>query len=116
MTLRRFIILSNLVEWKLDDSHKLLQIPLDVHARQLFLTEVKSALSHAYKKHGTAYWSRHEFYGVLLEEVDELWAEIKNDSSPEEVLKELLQVVGVCLRFVESNPAMVKELKKNRLP
>ena len=34
---------------------------------------VKEALGHAYRTHGRLPWGRHEFYGILKEEIDELW-------------------------------------------
>lgn len=59
----------------------------------------------AYAKHGRRPWSRHEFYGVLREEVDELWDEIKRDTPMENVLKEALQVACVCIRYMETGDA-----------
>jgi len=41
---------------------------------------VVEALAHARTKHPRNYQARHHFYGVLAEEVDELWEEIKKDS------------------------------------
>lgn len=43
--------------------------------------------------------SRHEGYGVLKEEVDELWDDIKNDNI-EPGYKEAIQVGAMALRYV----------------
>lgn len=61
-----------------------------------------SELCHAYSKHGSDPWSRHEFYAVLAEEVDELWDAIKKDEPIENVLKEAMQVAAMCLRYAET--------------
>lgn len=48
--------------------------------------------------------SAHEGYAVLLEEVDELWAEVKRNQSVrsvERMRKEAIQVAAMALRFVE---------------
>lgn len=42
-----------------------------------FQEAVRRELAHAYSKHGRDPWSRHEFYAVLLEEVEELWEDRK---------------------------------------
>ncbi len=47
--------------------------------------------------------SAHEAYGVLLEEVDELWDEVKRRDSPERLARireEAIQVAAVALRIV----------------
>jgi NTP pyrophosphatase (non-canonical NTP hydrolase) len=64
-------------------------------------TAIREELDHAYSKHGKKPWSRHEFYAILLEEVDELWETIKKDMPQEELLKELTQVAAMCFRYVE---------------
>lgn len=63
---------------------------------------IRAELDHAYKKHGRDPWGRHEFYAILLEEVEELWDAIKKDASQEEVLKELTQVAAMCFRYCET--------------
>lgn len=63
---------------------------------------VVSELEHCYKKHGKVPWGKHEFYAILLEEVDEVWEAIKKDLPPEEVLKEVIQVIAVCFRYYET--------------
>jgi hypothetical protein len=69
--------------------------------RREFITETKAAVAHCYEKHGDAQWGRHEFYGILKEELDELWDAIKQDLPQEEVRYELLHVAAVCLRYYE---------------
>lgn len=73
----------------------------EVHRIQ-FLAAMMAELDHAYAKHGALSWSRHEFYGVVKEEVDELWDAIKRDEPMENVIKEAMQIAAVCLRFVET--------------
>lgn len=70
--------------------------------RLQFLEAMMAELRHAYSKHGSDPWGRHEFYGVLVEEVDELWDAIKKDEPIENVLKEAMQVAAVCLRYAET--------------
>ncbi len=71
-------------------------------ARFRFLESITAELNRAYKKHGAEPWSRHEFYAILLEEVDELWDDIKADKPLEDVLKELVQVAAMCVRYAET--------------
>ena len=47
--------------------------------RTQFIGSMLAELAHAYAKHGARPWSRHEFYAVLKEEVDELWDAVKQD-------------------------------------
>ena len=71
-------------------------------SRQELIALVEEELDAAYKKHGREPWGRHEFYGILKEEVDELWDAIKADRLPEEVFEELIQVAAMCLRYAET--------------
>jgi NTP pyrophosphatase (non-canonical NTP hydrolase) len=66
------------------------------------LDRITDELQHGYKKHGSDQWGRHEFYGVLKEEVDELWDAIKTDQPQSFVEDELVQVVAVCFRYYET--------------
>lgn len=43
--------------------------------------------------------SAHEGYAVLLEELDEAWAEIKSDR-PEAARQEMVQVAAMAVRFI----------------
>jgi hypothetical protein len=67
--------------------------PIDAHI--LIENERARAIS-VHPKHN----SRHESYAILLEEVDELWDEIKADASDERVLAEAIQVGAMALRFI----------------
>lgn len=73
-----------------------------VKRRFELLSQVADELGHAYRKHGRQQWGRHEFYGILLEEVDELWDAIKCDLPQHEVEKELVQVAAMCVRYYET--------------
>lgn len=57
----------------------------------------------AMNKYKRPFASAHEFYGVLMEEVDELWDEIKKkeqDYDKENQRKEATQCMAVLLRFI----------------
>jgi len=45
--------------------------------------------------------SYHEGYAILLEEVDELWEEIKGGQDPDKLLREAIQVAAMAMRFIE---------------
>lgn len=70
--------------------------------RSEFMARVFSELDRAYAKHGRGQWGRHEFYGILKEEVDELWADIKGDAPQAQLEKELVQVAAMCFRYFET--------------
>ena len=74
-------------------------------ARIDVMIAIGEELDRAYSKHGRIEWSRHEFYAILLEEVDELWDAIKLDLTEEEVKSEALQVAAMCIRFLETRRA-----------
>ena len=62
---------------------------------------VREELSRARKKHAPMN-SIHEGYAVLLEEVDELWDEIKKqDPEPSFVRKEAVHVASMAIRMIE---------------
>jgi hypothetical protein len=72
--------------------------------RRLRIDDIAAQVVAEYKKasavHG-AFNSAHEGYAVLLEEVDELWDEVKNrDLSIEKVRKEAIQVAAMAMRLV----------------
>ena len=51
-----------------------------------------------------AFNSRHEGYAVLLEEVDELWEEVKKNNlnlSVEDMRKEAIQIGAMAIRFIQ---------------
>jgi|ERR1700733_7231334 len=72
--------------------------PRGTHVTDRILDE----LSRAYTKHGDEPWGRHEFYGILLEEVDELWDTIKGDQPLVRVHAEALQVAAVVVRYLDT--------------
>lgn len=71
-------------------------------ARKYFLGAIAAELDRAYEKHGEEPWSRHEFYAILKEEVDELWDAIKHDGDTQSVLREAIQVAAMVLRYCET--------------
>lgn len=71
-------------------------------ARADFLNAVSGEVDRAYQKHGDDQWGRHEFYGVLREELDEVWDAIKDDLPMDHLMTEIVQLAGVCLRYVET--------------
>ena len=70
--------------------------------RNLLIHMVNEELQRAYAKHGSEQWSRHEFYGVIREEFDELWDDIKNDRPSDVLEKELVQIIAMAIRFWET--------------
>ena len=71
-------------------------------ARSQFWRAVCAEIDHAYAKHGREPWGRHEFYGVMKEEVDEVWDAIKTNEGDAELAKEIVQVAAMCLRYIET--------------
>ena len=66
--------------------------------------EVAMELDRAVQTHGMGH-SPHESYAVLLEEVDELWAEVKtnprkNPMRNEHMREEAIQVAAMAVKFV----------------
>jgi NTP pyrophosphatase (non-canonical NTP hydrolase) len=70
--------------------------------REHIINSIETELEHAYAKHGRGLWGRHEFYGILKEEVDELWDAIKRDQPMSDVRDEALQIACVIVRFLET--------------
>jgi len=70
--------------------------------RERFLRLLFEELDFAYAKHGMDPWGEHEFYAITLEEFEEMWQAIKSDAPRQEVLKELIQVAAMCLRYFET--------------
>lgn len=76
----------------------------DNYMEKLALADISNdALSEcerAVRLHGP-FASAHEGYAVLLEEVDELWDEVKNrDKNKERMREEALQIAAMAIRFV----------------
>lgn len=69
--------------------------------RETVYVDVRREVERARRKHA-AMQSPHEGYAVILEELDELWDEIKKQrAGGPEMRKEALQVAAMALRFVE---------------
>ena len=63
---------------------------------------IERELERAYRKHGREPWGRHEFYAILLEEVEEAWDDIKADAPQYQLEKEIIQVAAMCFRYLET--------------
>ena len=79
--------------------------------RSAFWSAVRDEVDRAYVKHGSEPWGRHEFYAILLEEVEETWDAIKCDAPQEIVLGELVQVAAMCLRYWETGDRYRRQVK-----
>ena len=62
--------------------------------------DVLDELERARVKHPD-YHSAHEGYAVILEELDELWDEIKRDGPKERMRSEAVQVAATAIRFIQ---------------
>ena len=72
--------------------------------RSKIIKAVEDELERIYKKYGDKpYASRHEFYGILKEEVDEVWDDIKHNSDTFSLEKEIIQVISICFRHLEKS-------------
>jgi hypothetical protein len=74
----------------------------DALPRRVFevVNECAAELSRAMRKHGPMRGA-HEGYAVILEELDELWDEVKRQKpDPDALRKEALQVAAMAMRFV----------------
>lgn len=70
--------------------------------REEFLEKICNEVTRAYNKHGKRKWGRHEFYGIVKEEFDEMWEVIMTDGPDERLEEEMIQVAAMCLRFAET--------------
>lgn len=70
--------------------------------REEIYEKISSELERAYSKHGKQKWNRHEFYGIIKEEFDEMWEDIKSDAPLEQLDKEIIQVTAMCFRYLEN--------------
>jgi len=64
-----------------------------------WISKIKAEYEQATQKFGK-FNSTHEGYGVIKEEFDELWDEIKANSSKEVMEKEAIQLAAMSLRFL----------------
>ena len=70
--------------------------------RTKFFKAIEKELQRAYDKHGAHQWDRHQFYGIMLEEVDEAWSDIKSNAPQEQLMAEVAQVAAMCVRYAET--------------
>ena len=70
--------------------------------RQGLCDRIGAELDRAYAKHGRQQWGRHEFYGIIMEEVEEMFDDIKADAPTAQLEKEIIQVAAMCFRFLET--------------
>jgi len=68
----------------------------------LIISEVRAELERALTKHPVGSNNAHGGYAVLLEEVDELWNDIKSDNLPA-ARKEAIQVAAMAIRMIKEN-------------
>lgn len=61
--------------------------------------DVLEEFTKATKKHG-AFNSAHEGYAVILEEMDELWDEVKKNGSTKRMKEEAIQIAAMAMRFL----------------
>lgn len=69
-----------------------------------FAKLVKNELAEARAKYPRPMNSAHEGYATILEEVDELWDEVRakqGDRDPKKMVAELVQIAAMCQRMAE---------------
>jgi len=67
-----------------------------------FLALVAHELRRARQKHPQPLNSHHEAYAVVKEELEEAWAEVKQQlGNANLILKEIVQVAAMCMRWAE---------------
>lgn len=74
--------------------------PSDIYKLTHTINAVRDEIERARMKHPN-YHSAHEGYAVILEELDELWDEVKADSSKDRMREEAIQVAATAIRFIE---------------
>ena len=70
--------------------------------RGAFMDAIARELDRAYAKHGAAPWGRHEFYGIIDEEYEEMKEAIFRDHPQDRLLAEMVQVAAMCFRYYET--------------
>ena len=81
---------------------KVRAIKLQSQSLEEILELACNEMEKSFVKHGSAQWGRHEFYGILQEEIAELWDCLKTDSGKPMLEAEALQVIAVILRFLST--------------
>lgn len=72
--------------------------------RAAILIEVQIEVERA-KKHGEKFASLHEAYGVILEELDEVWditRQKRRDRDPRALREEFIQLAAMAVKAIES--------------
>ena len=66
------------------------------------LKAIGDEVIHAKTKHPGNFHNQHEGYAVLLEEVDELWDEIKKNGGGRDAAarKAAIQIAAMCVRYI----------------
>jgi len=71
--------------------------------------EIDDEISRA-KRHGEKFASLHEAYGVILEEVDEVWditKQKKRDRDAVHLRSELIQIAAMAIKAIQSMDSLV---------
>lgn len=71
--------------------------------------EIDTELSSA-KRHGESFYSLHEAYGVILEEVDEVWdvaKQKKRNRDRDALRKEFIQIAAMAIKAIHSMDSFV---------
>lgn len=84
----------------------MMEAPLENGFAYLMNRELKRARN----KHPKPMNSHHEAYAVVLEELDEVWDEVKSQhANPQRIIAELIQVAAMCNRWAEDVCAAVEK-------
>lgn len=67
-----------------------------------FMRQIEAEVVLARAKFPAGFHSAHEAYGVILEELDEFWDEVRQQrQDPSRLLRELIQTAAMCMRAAE---------------
>lgn len=75
-------------------------IAIEAKVTKHILDTIETEYYHAKIRHSQPFKNAHEGYAVLLEEVDELWDEIKHGQDKELMCVEAIQIAAMALRFI----------------
>lgn len=92
--------LRSLVEKNNNEVENNTSIAIEAKVIKQILDSVETEYLRALHKFPQPMKSAHEGYAVLLEEVDELWDEIKNGQDKEMMCAEAIQVAAMAVRFI----------------
>lgn len=70
---------------------------------QRLADEILDELAQARLKHPEKFNSSHEGYAVILEEMDELWEQVRtqNGGDKEKMKREAVQIAAMSIRFIQ---------------